>query len=192
MNPNGYPFLSRRQILEKIAADSEFASDCIGILQDRYARRAEGGPGMGWMASHAATATKLAAKVAAGEATDKELVEAAKLASRYSKQLARAFRDRDLAARPELGAQAAVFGVGGSEDARPAPAALPPATGAEAPPAKRRGRPKGSKNKPKVSPGTLAPPTKLNGAETEPRVFRVDPLGAAVRVRGGARCSSAH
>jgi hypothetical protein len=152
MNPNGYPFMTRRQILEKIAADSEFASDCIGILQDRYARRAEGGPSMGWMASHAATATKLAAKVASGEASDKELVEVAKLASRYSKQLAAHFRSAEIAARPELGAQAAVFGVGSGGEARPAPAALPPATSAEPPPAKRRGCPKGSKNKPKDSP----------------------------------------
>ena len=54
------------------------------------------------MASHASTATKLAARLASGEATEKDRAEAAKLAGRYSKQLARVFRERELAARPDL------------------------------------------------------------------------------------------
>ncbi len=172
MSTNGYPFTTRRQVLERIASDPTFVVECVAILEDRYQRRASGpGESMGWMASHAAKASGLAAKIAAGEATEKERAEAAKLALRYAKQLARVFRDRDLAARPELDAQAAVFGLAppGSpvRTATDHPAAtsptapgdacvapVTPAVQAEAPsepvPApKRRGRPKGSKNRPK-------------------------------------------
>jgi hypothetical protein len=150
MSPNGYPFLSRRQIVERIESDPSFAGECIAILQDRHDRRgAAAGESMGWMASHASMATKLAARLASGEATEKDHAEAMKLASRYSKQLARVFRERELAARPELGAQAAVFGVGGGGDAQPATGNRTPGKSEEQPAAaKRRGRPKGSKNKP--------------------------------------------
>ncbi len=163
MNPNGYPFMTRRQILERLEADLAFAAECIAILQGRHERRRAGGTeSMGWMASHTSKATALAAKVAAGETSDKEMAEAAKLAGRYSKQLARAFRDRDLAARPELGAQAAVFGVGGGGGQQPVPATPPAGTSAESPPAatKKRGRPKGSKNKVKAQP---KPPRRRRG-----------------------------
>ncbi len=152
MNPNGYPFKTRRQILELIDAEPAFAAECLAMLQERQERRGAGSTeSMGWMASHAARATALAAKLAAGEATEKERAEAAKLAARYSKQLARAFRDRDLAARPELVTQAAVFGVRASGEAPSASLVAPSARSAEPRPAKRRGRPKGSKNKPKDS-----------------------------------------
>jgi hypothetical protein len=144
--------MSRRAVLEKIATDRAFAAECIAILQARHEARGAGTSSMGWMASHASKAVVLAAKVATGEASDKEMADATKLAARYSKQLARALRDRDLAARPELGAQAAVFGVGAGGDGEPAPATPAAASDEQAPPAKRRGRPKGSKNRPKDSP----------------------------------------
>ncbi len=158
MSTNGYPFLSKRQILERIASDPSFVVECVAILEDRYQRRASGpGDSMGWMASHAAKASGLAAKIAAGDATEKERAEAGKLVVRYTKQLARVFRERDLAARPELGAQAAVFGLAPVQSADvpaavsvaavPAPVEplAPPAEQVPAP--KRRGRPPGSKNK---------------------------------------------
>jgi hypothetical protein len=154
MNPNAYPFTTRRQIVERVESDPSFAGECIAILQDRHDRRAAAaGESMGWMASHASTATKLAARLASGEATEKDRAEAAKLAGRYSKQLARVFRERELAARPELGAQAAVFGVGSGGEAQPTPGTRTPGKSEEQPaPAKRRGRPKGSKNKPGEAP----------------------------------------
>jgi hypothetical protein len=145
--------MTRRQILERIEAEPPFAAECVTILQGRHERRdATVGEGMGWMASHASKATALATKLASGEATDKERAEAAKLAGRYGKQLARAFRDRDLAARPELGAQAAVFGVGGGGEGQPAPATLAAASDEPVSLAKRRGRPPGSRNKVKAEP----------------------------------------
>jgi hypothetical protein len=162
MNPNGYPFLSRRQIAERIHSDPAFAVECVAILQERHERRGSAGgvESMGWMASQAAKAVKLAAKLASGEATEKDRAEAMQLASRYTKQLARVFRERELANRPELGAQAAVFGVGvggKGEQLEPAETLTEPTVEtAGAPRAeetlarqKKRGRPKGSKNKQK-------------------------------------------
>jgi hypothetical protein len=152
MNPNGYPFTTRLQILERIESDPAFAAECVAILQVRYERRDTGGLSMGWMASHAVKATALAARLVSGEATEKDRAEASKLAVRYSKQLARVFRERELASRPELGAQAAVFGVGGVvREAEPAPNSPPPPaeTTDPTPATKKRGRPKGSKNKPR-------------------------------------------
>jgi hypothetical protein len=161
MSTNAYPFLSKRQLLARINAEPAFAAECIAILQDRYEARVAGASSMGWMASHAAKATALAAKLASGEVTEKDRADAAKLAARYSKQLARTFRDRELAARPELGTQAAVFGVRASGPTLAA-LAIPPARTADvAPPApdsgpaltpKKRGRPKGSKNRVKDEP----------------------------------------
>jgi hypothetical protein len=158
MSTNLYPFLSKREILEKIESEPAFAGECVAILQDRYDRRRPGESAAGWMASHASTATKLAARLASGEATEKDRAEAVKVASRYSKQLARVFRERELAAHPELGAQAAVFGIGrgGSgialaRQVMPTPGASEERPGEQpAPTPKRRGRPKGSKNKPKT------------------------------------------
>jgi len=164
MTTNGYPFLSRKQVLERIASDPAFVVECVAILQDRYARRAAlAGEAAGWTASHVSRAIALAAKLASGGASEKERTEAAKLASGYTKQLARVYRERELAARPELAGQAAVFGIGpASTSPRTAPetphAASPVAPGTatapDVPPAPRKrraGRPKGSKNKHKTT-----------------------------------------
>jgi hypothetical protein len=126
---------------------------------------------MGWMASHAAKATKLAAKLASGEASTADRVDAAKLIGSYSRQIARVFREREIASRPDLLATAAVFGVRAGEPAPSAPGAHSEASSAEAAPTtavapptaasepapapKKRGRPKGSKNRPQNS-GTPA------------------------------------
>jgi hypothetical protein len=153
MSPNGYPFLSRRQILQRIDADPLFAVECVAILQERHERRTRGAStgSIGWMASHTARAVKLAAKLASGEATEKDRAEARQLARRYTKQLARVLRERELASRPELVAQAAVFGIRGGDPSTPDATSGSRSDEQPAPP-KKRGRPKGSRNKPKVEP----------------------------------------
>jgi hypothetical protein len=35
MNPNAYPFTTRRQILERIESEPAFATQCVAVLQDR-------------------------------------------------------------------------------------------------------------------------------------------------------------
>jgi hypothetical protein len=65
MNSNGYPFLSRRQVSERIEADPTFMAECMAIIEERHQRRVAGAAeAMGWMASDATKATKLAAKIA--------------------------------------------------------------------------------------------------------------------------------
>ncbi len=163
MSTNGYPFMSRAAVLAKITAEPAFAVECVRIIEERG----------GFMASHRARAAKLISGLASGKPSTAQLQDAAELAARYSKTLARVFRERDLAARPEIAAAGAVFGVvagapspAATTGAVPAPA-IParapvvvapkakPATEAAAPadPApKRRGRPPGSKNRPKDAP----------------------------------------
>ncbi len=161
MSTNGYPFVSRAQITARIATEPEFAIECVRVIDARH----------GWMVSHRPAATKLIAKLDAG--TVDVVAEAVRLASHYSKTLARIFRERDLAARPDLAAIGVVFGVvpgiapvappeAGAGVAPPPPAAAPVAVlpaapsdepaAAPAPAPKRRGRPKGSKNRPKDAP----------------------------------------
>ncbi len=162
MSTNGYPFMSRAAVLAKITAEPAFAVECVRIIEERG----------GFMASHRARAAKLISGLAAGKPSTTQLQDAAELAARYSKTLARVFRERDLAARPELAVAGAVFGVVASAPppaaTTPVPApAMParaptvvapkakPATEAAAPAApapKRRGRPPGSKNRPKDAP----------------------------------------
>jgi hypothetical protein len=173
MSSNGYPFLSRRQIRERIASEPAFVVQCFAILKERYERRAAlTGESAGWMASHASRATTLAMKLVVGNATEKERAEAALLVAHYSKQLARVLRDREIAARPEVMAHAAVFGVApvrvvvapAIEAAAPvepleAPRAAP-VSHAEPPsepppPPKKRGRPVGSRNRPKDQPAAM-------------------------------------
>ena len=150
MNTNGYPFTSRRQILERISTDATFAVSCVSIIEERK----------GWMASHRARASKLVARLAAGAPTPADYAEALELAARYGKTLARVFRDRELAARPELAAVGAAFGVGpvpataptvASEAGKDAPS-QEEASSEPVPARKKRGRPVGSKNRPKDAP----------------------------------------
>ncbi len=173
MTTNGYPFTTRRQIVDRITVDPTFAIECVAILQAQHDARATTPATAGWMASHARAATELAARLAAGDPSAADLEAAQELAARYSKRLAAHFRARDLAERPELNAVAAVFGVGLlappvmaasvasvvvaepivaptivaesallNEPVTPVVVASPVTT-------KRRGRPVGSKNKPK-------------------------------------------
>jgi hypothetical protein len=172
MTTNGYPFTTRKQIVDRIATEPLFAVECVVVLQAQHEARATGGVGVGWMASHARAAIELAARLAAGDPSAADLEEAAELAVRYSKRLAAHFRARDLAERPELNAVAAVFGVGLLAPVMPTttasvvvadPAAhavvvteatspsqpITPVVVASPVTTKRRGRPVGSKNKPK-------------------------------------------
>ena len=145
MNSNGYIFTTRRQILARVS-EPAFAVECVRILD----------AGVRWMASHRARAAKLMARLAAGPPTAADYAEASALAGRYGKTLARVFRERELVARPDLAAQAAVFGVARSQTepvlagATVAPREAVSADGPDPPVApaapKKRGRPKGSKN----------------------------------------------
>ena len=147
---NGYPFKATRKfVLATIAAhDFEFIVSVIRLIDERR----------GWMASHKTRASKIIAKIAAGNLSAEDLAEAAALVARYARTISRILREKEIAERPELAVQAAVFGVlhptasltetSVATEAAPAPAVDATATEVLAAPPKRRpGRPKGSRNR---------------------------------------------
>ncbi len=161
---NGYPFLSKRALVDRIRADREYALDAFRILLARTAQRTADTQGAcGFMASHGATARELAATLAERPFNDAEHAKLAALLCRYAKQLATHFRTIELQARPELLQIASVFsaipGIStGSSEAedddgeRDVAVATEAPTIVEAPTPRRRGRPKGSRNRPKAEP----------------------------------------
>lgn len=168
---NGYPFLTKKAIAERIRGDREYALDVFRLLLSRTAQRTvEIRGASGFMASHAGVVRELAATLEERPFDDAEHVKLAKLLCHYTKQLAAHFRTIQLQERPELLQVASVFsaipGISGqSSDARdddgdnelvdaevepaggPIDATVPAAV--DAPQPRRRGRPKGSKNRPK-------------------------------------------
>lgn len=142
---NGYPFVSRRDVAQRIASEPSFAAECIRALD----------AGSKWMASHRSRAAKLVARLATDSPSAEDLAEAAALAAPYARTLARILRERQIASGdPDLLAKAAVFGVVRSAMAielgpptASAPGAIGGTTTTEVPAARKRGRPKGSKNR---------------------------------------------
>jgi hypothetical protein len=145
MSSNGYIFTSRKQVLARIASEPSYAVEAVRLIDERN----------GWMASHRSRASKLVARLAAGSRSAEDLAEAVALAVPYARTLSRLAREKEIAARPELMGVAALFGVVRpvvQAEVATAPVALAPVATASTEPAsvpKRRGRPKGSRNKPK-------------------------------------------
>lgn len=109
-----YPFMTKNQLRERIESDRGFALECVAVMQARHERRLRGGGGhgaCGWMSSQASTASKLAKKVAAGEATEEDVAQIVAIVGRYAKQLAAHFRERALTENAGLAEVAAKFGV---------------------------------------------------------------------------------
>ena len=187
----GYPFVTRRQVLERLDRDPAFVRECIQILHRRYADRDRLPPPAGWMASHRKLGEEIFVRLASADCTPADVARGATLAKRYAKQLTRILRDERIARRPGLALAAAVFGVRPSEElddvddpyvelegeavgghgpasplAGPYTVDTEPSLGAanevatnsavanaaaiDTPPVRRKGRPKGSKNKVKA------------------------------------------
>lgn len=162
---NGYPFLTKKAIAERLRLDREYALEMFRLLLARTAERtAETRGASGFMASHAGPVRGIAATLEERALDDAEHLKLATLLSHYTKQLAAHFRTLDLQARPELLQVASVFSaIPGVAVARleseaetcATEEAEDPGSGDAASPAvdvpapRRRGRPKGSKNRPK-------------------------------------------
>jgi hypothetical protein len=104
-----YPFVTKRQILERLDNEPGYVVECLGVLAERHAQKS---PGMGFMSSHSATALKLVAKVADGELNDEETEQARSIVRRYTKQLAAHARAEQINSNPELAKVAEVFSAG--------------------------------------------------------------------------------
>lgn len=159
MSANSYPFLSRAEVLERLGEDPEFATECVKMIQSEAA----------FMASHKPAAAALLKRITDGAPPTAVAAEASRLAARYTRTIARLLRDEAIANEPALAAIGATFGVGplalgtrsaaaparpGPRADKPTPKAVRPAVSgdqASGPLPTRRGRPTGSKNKPKVA-----------------------------------------
>lgn len=117
------------------------------------------------MASHRPRAARLLTRLAEGTPSAEDVVEAIAIAAPYARTLARLAREKEMAeGNSEFLARAASFGVIRPMTTAPvevAPATASPAAGVETPaaaesalPKKRRGRPPGSKNRPKEEQAT--------------------------------------
>lgn len=116
---NGYPFATKREIVERLHADREFRHEALLVLYQRQTddevaeKDTKWKNKRGFMSSHAVHGTRIAEAILAGEEIDAEdegRIEA--MVVRYGKQLAAHFRQAKLRANPELAEQAAKFGVG--------------------------------------------------------------------------------
>jgi hypothetical protein len=168
---NGYPFLTKKAISERIRGDRAYALEMFRLLLARTSQRTVDTRGAsGFMASHAGTVRGIAATLEERALDDAEHLKLATLLSHYTKQLAAHFRTLDLQARPELLQVASVFSAipgvalarseaevddGAAEEEADS---LGSGDGADVenpvvdqqhPAPRRRGRPKGSKNRPK-------------------------------------------
>jgi hypothetical protein len=118
MSNNGYPFLTKAQIVEKIDADDDFVRECVLVMhslqteEEQETKSTKSRNRAGWMASHAVKGTEYATKLAAGESlSDDELADARSKVRSYRKQLAAHFRSQAAKADPELASKGATFGV---------------------------------------------------------------------------------
>lgn len=106
---NAFPFMTKKQVAEKIATDPDFAQMCIGILQLRTELKSEGGAG--FMASQREKGKELATKIVEGvQLSAEEVEQCVSLASKYTRQIALHLREDAKAGSPELAEKAAIFG----------------------------------------------------------------------------------
>ncbi len=96
-----YPFLSKNQIKEKLASDSEFVLAMFWVMQERHVNRRNSRTTVkrGWMSSHIKKASGMAAKLAGLKSTDinPDIMSGIRaLVGRYTKQLAQHLRNEQI------------------------------------------------------------------------------------------------
>ena len=117
-NQNNYPFQTKANIRSLIDTDTDFAQECILVMQARQTADEQESKSTkhknhrGFMSSHAVNGGKLAGKISSGEIlTEEENIQAQGIVCRYTKQLASHFRAQAIEASPDLAEAAAVFSV---------------------------------------------------------------------------------
>lgn len=99
-NPtNSYPYVTKKQVAERLADDADFRVECLLVLyrrqteDEREEKDTKYKNRRGFMSSHAVWGTKLAEKVISGEdLTEEEEGKIEGIVPRYTKQLAAHFR----------------------------------------------------------------------------------------------------
>lgn len=114
VNDNKYPFVTKAEVRRRLEHEAAFVLECLALMQSRHELRISGAKidgACGWMSSERVKGAALAQKAAAGNLTTQETVMAARLLSRYAKQIAAALRGQNLVTDPSLVDAARVFGV---------------------------------------------------------------------------------
>jgi hypothetical protein len=117
---NSYPYVTKKQVAERLADDADFRVECLLVLyrrqttDERDAKDTKHKNRRGFMSSHAVNGSTLAEKVISGEElTDEDHGKVDAIVPRYGKQLASHFRAEqkmslDAEAQSEISAK---FGV---------------------------------------------------------------------------------
>jgi len=115
---NGYPFLTKTQILAKLQEEADFRREALLVLYQRQtddevvSRDTKYKNRRGFMSSHAVHGTRIAELILQGETLEEEDEDRlAAIVCRYTKQLAAHYRVSRLREQPELADQAAKFGI---------------------------------------------------------------------------------
>lgn len=113
---NKYPFVTKKQIAERLAGSAAFQQECLMTLYTRQTEHEQSTGSTkvknarGFMASHAKRGTELAQKLQSGEELSAdEVSEVGSIVSRYTKQLAAAFRAEAISKNPDLASETACF-----------------------------------------------------------------------------------
>jgi hypothetical protein len=110
-----YPFQSKAEIAQKIAADPAFAVEMFAVMQLRQTASEQESATTternksGWMSSHAKRAAKIAASLKEGTLTEELSSDVQSIVSHYTKQLAAHLRSQAIQGNPELAEAARVF-----------------------------------------------------------------------------------
>ena len=118
-NNNGYPFMTRNQVVARLATDTEFQVRCLNLLVERQteeeleAKATKYANRRGLRCSEAVWMPELAAKLrnSPDEVTGEEMARLARVLPVYRKQIALCLRQEQLANDPSLAEKAALFGV---------------------------------------------------------------------------------
>lgn len=115
---NGFPFLSKAQIVAKAAEDRDYRVKLALIMDgrqtedEREVKTTKYRNRCGWMSSDAHRGSLLAQALVTGAAlTDEQESFLSVVPQKYRKQLAAHFRDEALAENPEIAEKAKVFGL---------------------------------------------------------------------------------
>jgi predicted ArsR family transcriptional regulator len=110
-----YPFVTRKQIQQRLATEREFVVECAVILESRTRGRTAGlapaGKSWGWMSSERAVAGRLVELARTYSISTTDMTKLRRMVARYSRQLADDLRTAQLRDHPELIEVARLFSV---------------------------------------------------------------------------------
>lgn len=107
-----YPFVSRRQVADRLRSDREFLLRGVSIMSERHAARQRGESGVtGWGSSDGRKVEGPSRRALDGTATEEDLAILAEVVPRYARPIAATIRMEEMRNNLHLQAVAKRFGV---------------------------------------------------------------------------------